>query len=132
MTARKATSNGSRQLALGRYGEDLAAQYLGGRGMTIIDRNWRCRAGEIDLVALDGDVLVVCEVKTRVNERFGGPKMAITPAKLSRLRRLTGEWLRAHPPTGRTGGIERVRIDFVGVLIPTRGEARIEHLLAVV
>lgn len=51
--------------ALGRYGEELAARRLTESGMTVIVRNWRCRAGEIDIVARDGDALVVCEVKTR-------------------------------------------------------------------
>lgn len=51
--------------ALGRYGEDLAARLLTDAGMSVLERNWRCRAGEIDIVAMDGDALVVCEVKTR-------------------------------------------------------------------
>lgn len=58
-------AKGVARQALGRYGEELAARRLAEAGMTVIARNWRCRSGEIDIVARDGDALVVCEVKTR-------------------------------------------------------------------
>ena len=66
MTARQ-------RLALGAYGEGLAARHLVGQGMVLLDRNWRCEAGEIDLVLRDGPVLVVCEVKTRSSTAYGSP-----------------------------------------------------------
>lgn len=110
--------------ALGRYGEDLAARLLTGSGMRLLARNWRCgRTGEIDIVAEDGDTVVVCEVKTRRAGAYQHPMAAITPAKAERLRRLAACWLDRHggPPAGG------VRIDLVGVLLPRRGAAVIEH-----
>lgn len=72
--------------ALGRYGEDLAARLLTEAGMSVLERNWRCRTGEIDIVALDGDALVICEVKTRRAGGFEHPMAAVTPAKADRLQ----------------------------------------------
>ena len=110
-------------LALGRYGEDLAARYLAERGMEVLDRNWRCEHGEIDLVALDGDCLVVCEVKTRRSTLFGDPVEAVTWRKAARLRRLASAWLADHDlrPAG-------VRIDVVGILRPDTGPAALRHV----
>ena len=62
---------------LGRRGEDLAAGYLEAQGMRIVDRNWRCSEGEIDIVALDGDALVIAEVKTRKSLAYGHPFEAV-------------------------------------------------------
>ena len=109
--------------ALGRYGEDLAARLLTDAGMSVLDRNWRCRAGEIDIVALDGDALVICEVKTRRTGAFEHPMAAVTPAKADRLRRLAELWLDRYggPPPGG------VRIDLVGVVLPRRGAPLAEH-----
>ncbi|MFG2282091.1 YraN family protein [Streptomyces asoensis] len=110
--------------ALGRYGEDLAARRLADTGMTVLERNWRCgRTGEIDIVARDGDVLVLCEVKTRRGGGFQHPMAAVTPEKAQRLRDLAQRWIQEHggaPPGG-------VRIDLVGVLLPRRGAAVVEH-----
>lgn len=115
--------------ALGRYGEDLAARRLTEAGMTVVQRNWRCgRAGEIDIVARDGDVLVVCEVKTRRASGYEHPMAAVTPEKAERLRRLAERWIHAHqgaPPGG-------VRIDLVGVALPDRGAPVVEHARGVV
>ena len=111
---------------LGRRGEDLAVAYLEGVGLEILDRNWRCSLGEIDIVARDGDAIVIAEVKTRSSVAFGHPLEAITPVKLARLRRLAGEWRHLHPET--VGGL---RIDAVAVIAP-RGEAPvIEHLAGI-
>ncbi|MER6747537.1 YraN family protein [Streptomyces sp. PDY-4] len=114
--------------ALGRYGETLAARRLTEAGMTVLQRNWRCgRTGEIDIVARDGDALVVCEVKTRRAGAFQHPMEAVTPAKADRLRGLAQHWLQAHggaPPGG-------VRIDLVGVLLPSRGAPVVEHVRGV-
>ncbi len=112
---------------VGRYGERLAARRLGEAGMTVLQTNWRCRAGEIDIVARDGDCLVVCEVKTRRSTRAGSPVEAVTPAKVARLRRLAGEWLQAHPGLR----LPRVRLDVVAVTLPVRGAAHVEHLRGV-
>jgi putative endonuclease len=111
--------------ALGRYGEGLAARRLTQAGMTVLERNWRCgRTGEIDIVARDGDVLVVCEVKTRRAGAFQHPMAAVTPEKAERLRGLAERWIQSHggaPPGG-------VRIDLVGVLLPRRGAPVVEHV----
>src|SRR6059058_969461 len=85
-----------RRDALGRYGERVAARHLTELGMVVLDRNWRCEAGEIDLVLRDGDVLVVCEVKTRASECCGSPHEAVTDEKLDRLKRLAVLWAEAH------------------------------------
>jgi putative endonuclease len=109
--------------ALGRYGEDAAARHLLEVGFTVLERNWRCRIGEIDIVALDGDTLVVVEVKTRRGIGFGAPLEAVTVRKAERLARLGVEYRRSTglPPTP-------VRIDLVGVLLPRRGAVQIEHV----
>ncbi|RMB84435.1 YraN family protein [Streptomyces shenzhenensis] len=110
--------------ALGRYGEDLAVRRLTAAGMTVLERNWRCgRSGEIDIVARDGDALVVCEVKTRRGGGYEHPMAAVTPEKAERLRGLAERWIQSHggaPPGG-------VRIDLVGVLLPDRGAPVVEH-----
>jgi putative endonuclease len=113
--------------AVGRYGEKVAARHLEERGWQVLDRNWRGTGGELDLVALDGDVLVAVEVKTRSGDGFGHPAEAVTPIKLRRLRRLTGEWLERH---GRAAGrrFREVRVDVVAVTLPRAGAARVEHL----
>ncbi|MFF9154086.1 YraN family protein [Streptomyces sp. NPDC014846] len=110
--------------ALGRYGEDLAARRLVLAGMTVLERNWRSgRSGEIDIVARDGDALVICEVKTRRSGSYEHPMAAVTPRKAERLRGLAEHWIHAHggaPPGG-------VRIDLIGVLLPRRGAPSVEH-----
>ncbi|WP_406506377.1 YraN family protein [Streptomyces sp. NBC_00212] len=118
--------------ALGKYGEDLAVRLLEAAGMTVLERNWRCgRTGEIDIVASDtspsGNVLVICEVKTRRSGAYEHPMAAVTPAKADRLKRLAGQWLADHggPPPGG------VRIDLVGVVLPRKGAPRAEHVRGV-
>lgn len=108
---------------LGARGEQLAVDHLVGRGYVIIECNWRCRAGEIDIVARDGDDTVFVEVKTRSGMAFGHPLEAITQAKLARLRRLAGAWCEAHP--GQSG---RIRIDAIAVIAPPGASARLDHL----
>jgi putative endonuclease len=112
--------------ALGRRGEGLAARHLAADGYRLLARNWRCPAGEIDIVATDGDVLVVVEVKTRTSTVFGTPADAITRRKAGKLRELALTWLGEHPGAGRA-----VRFDVVGVLLPPGGEVRLEHLRGV-
>ena len=112
--------------ALGAYGERVAAAHLLAAGMTVLERNWRCPLGEIDIVARDGDVLVICEVKTRTSTALGHPLEAVSARKAARLRRLAAAWIserRVHPA--------EVRIDVVGVLRPRRGPADVAHLRGV-
>jgi putative endonuclease len=113
--------------AVGDYGERVAQRFLTDQGMRVLSRGWRCRQGEIDLVAVDGSCLVVCEVKTRRSVRAGSPLDAVTPAKLSRLRKLAAAWLAEHG-----GGYPEVRIDVVAVLVPRRGGPRVEHVRGLV
>ncbi|MEV4949218.1 YraN family protein [Streptomyces sp. NPDC053755] len=111
--------------ALGRYGEELAVRRLTETGMTVLARNWRCgRAGEIDIVARDGDTVVICEVKTRRDGTYEHPMAAVTPAKADRLKRLAACWLDRHGTPPPDGGI---RIDLIGVLLPRRGAPRLTH-----
>ncbi|MGH3872145.1 MAG: YraN family protein [Pseudonocardiaceae bacterium] len=109
--------------ALGRRGEDIAADYLTGIGLVLLSRNWRCRDGEVDLVATDGERLVVCEVKTRSGTGYGEPSEGVTPAKAARIRRVASAWLRAY----RVGWCE-VRFDVLAVLCPQDGPVTVEHL----
>lgn len=111
---------------LGRRGEAAAEGYLTSHGMRVIDRNWRCAAGEIDLVAIDGGTLVVVEVKTRSSLDYGHPFEAITKGKLARLYVLASQWARAHDL--RFAGF---RVDAVSVVDAGHGAAHIEHLRAV-
>ncbi|MBS4751333.1 YraN family protein [Nocardioides sp. zg-ZUI104] len=109
--------------AIGAYGEEVAARHLLGLGLAVLERNWRCDEGEIDIVLRDGATLVVCEVKTRTSLVAGTPHEAITPTKLDRLRRLGERWARerAVRPDG-------IRIDLVAVMRPARGPAQVEHV----
>ena len=116
--------------AVGAYGEQLAARYLVESGMQILERNWRCDQGEIDIVAMDGTCLVIVEVKTRRSLAFGSPVEAVTAVKAARLRRLAGCWLAGHRCL--VDCVADIRIDVIGVLRPRSGTAQIEHLVAVV
>ncbi|GAB4080078.1 YraN family protein [Modestobacter muralis] len=109
--------------ALGAYGERVAARVLTDAGLTVLDRNWRCRDGELDLVARDGDALVFCEVKTRTGGGFGSPAEAVTRTKRHRLRVLARAWLAAHDHHAPD-----LRFDVVGVLVPATGRPRVTHL----
>ncbi|GIG28011.1 YraN family protein [Cellulomonas marina] len=111
---------------VGRYGEDLVEAHLRAAGWSVLDRNWRCRAGELDLVARDGEELVAVEVKTRRSQRYGSPAEAVTAVKLARLRRLLALWLAEHDEHARA-----VRVDVVCVVLPRTGAPRLEHLVGV-
>ncbi|MDO9496145.1 MAG: YraN family protein [Nocardioides sp.] len=117
------TTTAASKQAVGAYGETVAARHLAETGLRVLERNWRCDEGEIDLVLRDGDVLVVCEVKTRTSDACGSPHEAVSPAKLDRLRRLAHRWAGDHdlqPP--------ETRIDLVAVRLPGRGAAQVEHV----
>lgn len=112
--------------ALGRFGESLAVRYLEARGYQILDRNWRCRHGEIDIVARSGKQLAFVEVKTRSSNRYGHPFEAITPSKLSRMYVLARLWCVAHPSEG-----SRPRLDVIGILVARGSTPLVEHLAGV-
>lgn len=117
-------TRGERTAALGRWGEDLAAEHLTGLGMQVLDRNWRCAEGELDLVARDGDGTVVfVEVKTRAGTGFGLPAEAVGRVKQRKLRVLASRWLAEHP-TGRSG----LRFDVVGIVRTPGEQPLLTHL----
>jgi len=109
--------------ALGGYGERVAATHLTDQGLVVLDRNWRCPEGELDLVLRDRDVLVACEVKTRRGDSCGSPHEAVDPVRLERLHRLVWRWAEEHDLRP-----EEVRVDLVAVLRPRRGASIVEHV----
>jgi putative endonuclease len=111
---------------LGQTGEQAAADYLTSCGFRILDRNWRSADGEIDIVAVDRQVLVVCEVKSRTSVRYGSPLEAVSRAKRARLRRLAAQWLNAHGVR-----FDQVRLDVVGLVYDGTGGFTIEHIRGV-
>lgn len=114
--------------SLGDLGEALVERYLIAEGAQILDRNWSCLEGELDIVAQEADgVLVGVEVKTRRSLAFGAPIEAVTPTKVARLRRLLGIWLRDHPQVDAVD----IRLDVVGVLVPRDGRVTLRHLTGV-
>jgi len=108
---------------LGRRGEELAAEYLQQVGFRVLDRNYRCAGGEIDIVAADHRTLVACEVKTRSSVRYGTPIEAVDAAKVRRLRRLAVHWVATHGVI-----FDALRVDVVGVLKSPDGKYTIEHV----
>ncbi len=120
------TTTAQQRSALGAYGETLAARHLIEQGMIVLDRNWRCDQGEIDLVLRDGPVLVVCEVKTRSTTAFGSPLEGVTEQKAARIRRLAARWLAAHSVRPA-----EVRIDLVGVLAVRGAPVQVDHVRGV-
>ena len=110
---------------LGRAGEERAARYLSDIGYVIVDRNWRCRQGEIDIVAVTGEHLAVVEVKTRRTTSYGHPFEALDARKVRRLWRLAHAWISAHAEMAR--GLS-VRIEAVGLIGPDPETALLEHL----
>ena len=108
---------------LGRRGEDVAAEWFERRGFVVLERNWRCAAGELDLIVRGDGVTVVAEVKTRTSVAYGHPFEAITAAKAARLRRLAAEWCRARGPIPGP-----IRIDAVAVIDAWSAAPSVEHL----
>lgn len=110
---------------LGRRGEDLAAEYLTEQGLVVLDRNWRCRHGELDIVCTDAHRLVVCEVKTRSSTRYGLPAEAVDHRKARRIRLITNAWLAAH-------GVPwvEIRFDVLAVLAEPGQPVAVQHYRA--
>jgi putative endonuclease len=116
----------TRRMRLGAFVEDYAARHLTDLGMVVLDRNWRCRGGELDLVLRDGATLVVCEVKTRTSTDYGSPVEVVTTEKAERLRILAAAWMdeRAVRPAD-------VRLDLVGVLVRGGTVVSLDHVRGV-
>lgn len=112
----------SQHIQVGRSGEDIAAAYLEQLGYDIVERNWRCHAGEVDIIARDRSHIVVVEVKTRSSLLYGHPFEALTPAKIARLYRLAVLWCVEHRWRGR------FRVDAISVLLDRNAPPTIEHL----
>lgn len=113
----------AQRVALGAYGERVAATHLAEQGMVVLDRNWRCDQGELDLVLRDGEVLVACEVKTRSSAVCGSPHEAVDAARVDRLHRLLWLWCEVHDVRP-----DQTRVDTVGILRARRGSAQVDHV----
>lgn len=112
---------------VGELGEEYVAKFLVSKGWRILERNWRIKEGEIDLIATREDsLLIFVEVKTRTSVAHGDPLEAINPAKAQRIQRLALAWLATH---GRLGS--DYRIDVAGVLITRSGEFTLDYREAI-
>ncbi len=109
--------------ALGTRGETAVAHWYEAQGYRVVDRNWRCREGELDLVLERARVVVFCEVKTRRSDRFGAPVEAITRRKRQRLRILAAKWL-----DERRAVVRELRFDVASVMPGPDGNFTIEVL----
>lgn len=118
------------RIELGKHGEDLATAFLESAGWTVIDRNWCCADGELDIVAISEEAgettLAFCEVKTRSGLGYGSPLEAITEPKLRRLRVLTARWLNEHRVVST-----HIRVDAIGVLLMPGRDPEIHHLAGI-
>jgi putative endonuclease len=111
---------------VGRYGEDLAADFLDAAGLSILERNWRCADGEVDIVAADGETVVFVEVKTRSTVAFGDPAEAVTAVKAARIHRLAMQWLDEHRDWA--GRWRELRFDVVSIVRLAPGGPSVRHL----
>ena len=109
---------------LGDRGEDIAAKYLQQQGYRIVQRNYRSRYGEVDIICAQQGILVFVEVKTRTSNAFGFPEESITPTKQAHIRKVALDYL-----DGYSQAFTEIRFDVVGILLEG-GEPRINHLVA--
>lgn len=107
---------------LGRKGEEAAAAYLERTGMTVVERNWSCKGGEVDIVALDGESIVFVEVKTRASHRAGTPEEAVSPAKQKRYVKIANAY------TSHAGVVDPiVRFDVIAITPIAEDRALLRH-----
>ena len=111
-----------RRKRLGERGENAAAAFLERAGMTVVERNWRCPAGEIDVVALDGKPLVLCEVKTRRSTSKGTPEQSVTAAKRRKYAKLAAAYMQQTGLDSVT-----VRFDVITLLVIAEDRALLRH-----
>ena len=117
--------------SLGRYGETLACQFLRKAGMKILARNYRCPAGEVDVIALDrstrkargAETIVFVEVKTRTSDRYASPAAAVDSRKQDQVRSAAAYYIAHHPTAGY-----RTRYDIVAVVLPDDAQPQVRHL----
>ena len=107
---------------LGSYGEQVAVDHLSVLDYEILDRNWRCSLGELDIVAKQDSTIVFVEVKTRNGRGFGHPFEAISADKVARIRRLAAAWL-----SSKELGTVQIRMDAISVLVES-GRVSVEHI----
>ena len=107
---------------LGRTGEDAAERLYRRLGFRVLERNYRCRGGEIDLIARRGSLIVFCEVKSRQTDRWGDPSEAVRYGKQARLKRLAAAWLAERRP-----GPVDIQFDVVSVIV-RRGRTEVRHI----
>ena len=108
---------------LGERGEEIAAAYLKGRKFTIVERNFRCKAGEVDIIAREGKTLVFVEVKTRRNLSFGPPQSALTPFKQRQISKAALTWLARKKLFDASA-----RFDVIAILLPDHDVPVIDHI----
>lgn len=121
-TKRTSPSTTNAAHALGRRGEDLVAKYVESRGLILLCRNWRCREGEIDILATDGHMVVICEVKTRTTDEYGTPADAMSAKKIRCIKAATNRWLREY----RVPYVP-VRYDLAEVWWPPKGKPHLQY-----
>lgn len=118
-----ATRKGDQNKGLGDRGEELAASFLEKHGIRVVERNFRCKGGEVDIIARDGDTTVFIEVKTRRNLNYGVPQLAITPFKQRQISKAALTWLakkRQHNTSAR--------FDVIAILLESDVTYSIEHI----
>lgn len=113
--------------SVGKYGERVAARHLVDQGYEILETNWRGAAGELDIIARNGKLAVIVEVKTRRGLEFGHPATAVGARKLARMKALAMQWL-----SQQREFYPDVRFDVISVVCSKRGAAKVEHLQAVI
>lgn len=117
---------GNHNQELGAKGEELAAAYLEESGYAVLERNWRCTIGELDIIAEHAGAIIGVEVKTRSSLGFGHPAEAVNPTKLRRVSRLARRWCVEHRRNPNT-----VRVDVLAIILAPGREPHIEHLIGV-
>lgn len=122
MENEKEHSGESHNVEIGKRGESAAARYLELRGYEILDRNWSCPAGEVDIVARDGDTVVFCEVKTRTNLEAGLPSEAVDNEKRSRYEKIAAWYLRDYEFVDVP-----VQFDIIALLVVNEDRALVRH-----
>lgn len=114
---------GNHNISLGERGEEVAVAYLRGQGFRIVERNFRCKAGEVDIIARDGKTLVFVEVKTRRNLAYGPPQLAVTPFKQRQISKATLAWMARNGYEG-----SGARFDVVAIILRDYEVPEIDHI----